>query len=135
LKTSSERALEEIQAKVQGDCYRLEFLIRMAFSTLVDADYLDTEAHFSPETARLRQRTYRLEELWNAFQRDQEALLQGASPSPVNEVRREVYQACLQAAELPSGPFPAYRPYRRGQDPERPGLRPQTRAVYTASSG
>jgi CRISPR-associated endonuclease/helicase Cas3 len=99
------RALEEIQAKVQGDCYRLEFLIRMAFSTLVDADYLDTEAHFSPETARLRQRTYRLEELWNAFQRDQEALLQGASPSPVNEVRREVYQACLQAAELPPGLF------------------------------
>ncbi|WP_448567146.1 CRISPR-associated endonuclease Cas3'' [Thermus sp.] len=99
------RALEEIQAKVQGDPYRLEFLIRMAFSTLVDADYLDTEAHFSPETARLRQRTYRLEELWNAFQRDQEALLQGASPSPVNEVRREVYQACLQAAELPPGLF------------------------------
>jgi len=100
-----QKALEELQAKVQGDPYRLEFLIRMAFSTLVDADYLDTEAHFSPETARLRQRTYRLEELWNAFQRDQEALLQGASPSPVNEVRREVYQACLQAAELPPGLF------------------------------
>jgi len=100
-----QKALEELQAKVQGDSRRLEFLIRMAFSTLVDADYLDTEAHFSPETTRLRQRTYRLEELWNAFRRDQETLLQRANPSPVNQVRREVYEACLRAAELPPGLF------------------------------
>jgi len=104
-----QKALEELQAKVQGDCrtrrLKLEFLIRMAFSTLVDADYLDTEAHFSPETAHLRQRTYRLEELWNAFRRDQETLLQRASPSPVNQVRREVYEACLRAAKLPPGLF------------------------------
>ncbi len=98
-------ALQEVYAKAEKDPLQLEFLIRMAFSALVDADYLDTQAHFDPHTVNLRQGTHSLEELWAKFQRDQEALLQSAPPSTVNSVRREVYEACLQAAELPPGLF------------------------------
>ncbi len=98
-------ALQEVHSKTAGDPLRLEFLIRMAFSALVDADYLDTESHFDPHTARLRWGSYSIAALWARFQRNQEALLQSARPSRVNAVRREVYEACLQAAELPPGLF------------------------------
>ena len=98
-------ALKEVRSKTAGDPLRLDFLVRMAFSALVDADYLDTEAHFDPSVARLRQEGYSLEKLWARFHRDQEALLQRVRPSLVNSVRREVYEACLQAAELSPGLF------------------------------
>ncbi|WP_460420197.1 CRISPR-associated endonuclease Cas3'', partial [Thermus brockianus] len=101
-------ALEEVKTKVAGHeatSLRLDLLIRMAFSALVDADYLDTEAHFDPHLASLRQGQPTLESLWQRLQRAQEALLQTAPKSPVNRVRSEVYEACLKAAELPPGLF------------------------------
>lgn len=89
---------------------RREFFIRMLFSTLVDADYLDTEKHFARERAALRNGWLSLEELWRRLQESQVALLErvqneGKANTPVNRARWEVYQACLQAASKPPGIF------------------------------
>ena len=87
-----------------------EMFIRFLFSCLVDADGLDTERHFSPETAALRG-TLTLAEVgteWlEALKWSQKALQTEAKKTGtrVNEVRREVYHASLDAAELSPGLF------------------------------
>ena len=82
-----------------------EFYFRMLFSTLVDADFLDTEAHFTPEKSALRSGTPDLAALWGCLDASQQALLDKAEPTPVNDLRREIYFACLKAAEEPPGFF------------------------------
>lgn len=98
-------AFQEVGTKAKAGGTALELLVRMAFSALVDADYLDTEAHFQPQVAQRRGQAPSLGELWDRLQRAQEELLSRAEDTPVNRVRLEVYQACLKAAELPPGLF------------------------------
>ncbi len=74
------------------------FYLRMLFSCLVDADYLDTEAHFDPQRAQARRSTPSLQTIWNLFQQDQQRLLASAPDTPVNRVRQQVYHECLQKA-------------------------------------
>lgn len=81
-----------------------EFFVRMLFSTLVDADFLDTERHFNTEKADKRGNTTTLAELWNRFTSNQQRLT-GKKTDRVNRVRHEVYDACVSAAALPQGFF------------------------------
>jgi CRISPR-associated endonuclease/helicase Cas3 len=81
-----------------------EFFLRMAFSALVDADHLDTERHFSPERAEHRRGAPVLSVLADRLKRAQ-AGLSGHHDDPVNNVRDEVYRACLDAASLAPGFF------------------------------
>ena len=85
-------------ARSRGD---VEFLLRMLFSALVDADFLDTERHFSSEVARLRGGGPSLDEAWARFEKNQARL--PANGSRVNQVRSEVYKACVEAAHQPQG--------------------------------
>jgi len=86
--------------------HRAEMWLRMVFSALVDADYLDTEAHFNPQQAEQRVPSVTLTELWQRFSRRHEENVQtGVSAGAVNKVRAEVYEACLAAAEKPTGIF------------------------------
>lgn len=87
------------------DPFQMEFFLRMVFSALVDADFLDTETHFDPDVSRLRGTELTPTDLWSVLEVDQERLISGACPTPVNAVRQEVYEACLRAAELPGGIF------------------------------
>lgn len=82
-----------------------ELLLRMVFSALVDADFLDTEEHFDPERAERRGTDLRPERLWEVLERDQEIVISKAEPTQVNGVRGEVYRECLRAADLPQGVF------------------------------
>lgn len=82
-----------------------ELLVRMVFSALVDADFLDTETHFDPEASDLRGAEAEPGGLWNVLETDQEHLISEAPSTPVNELREEVYRHCLEAAELPQGVF------------------------------
>ena len=81
-----------------------ELWLRMVFSALVDADFLDTEGHFNPGQASMREPERDIRKLRERFQlRHQEYLRRAAGP--VDEVRSEIYQACLEAAEHAPGLF------------------------------
>ncbi len=84
---------------------RTEMALRFLFSTLIDADRLDTEAHFDPATAAQRKGYPSLADMWQLLREDQEVLIASAPPTKVNRVRREVYEACLSAAEQEPGFF------------------------------
>ena len=76
----------------------------MTFSALVDADFLDTEHHFEPEQGAQRGQGATLDELWERFEMAQETLI-GQKQGQLNEIRREIYHACLQAADNRPGMF------------------------------
>jgi CRISPR-associated endonuclease/helicase Cas3 len=82
-----------------------ELFLRMVFSALVDADCLDTEAHFNPDKAGAREDAPELPALWAELEAAQGALLADAPDTAVNRVRREVYEACLTAAGQAPGFF------------------------------
>lgn len=88
-----------------GDTLQAELFLRMVFSALVDADFLDTEEHFEPGISGLRGAEHSPEALWPALERDQSRIVSEAEATPVNEVRRDVYEACLRAAGSAQGVF------------------------------
>lgn len=90
-----------LRLRATTEATRRELAIRMILSALVDADYLDTERHFDPEQAALRGRGPSLQALWEKLEAAQREILDDSTP--VNRVRKEVYEACLQAASRPPG--------------------------------
>lgn len=87
--------------------HRRELFIRMLLSALADADYLDTERHFDEKRAERRSGFTSIPALWTELERNQNELLERAArkPSTVNNVRREVYDACLSKATGQPGFF------------------------------
>jgi CRISPR-associated endonuclease/helicase Cas3 len=79
----------------------LEFYLRMLFSCLVDADFLDTERHFNPELAEQREVTTNIASLIEQFLEFHSAIPK--TPSAVNDIRRQVYEYCLDAAGKDQG--------------------------------
>ncbi len=84
--------------------FEVELFIRFLFSALVDADFLDTEAHYANAASPDRGGYPSLDDLWEWFQEKQQALT-GHKADLVNRVRHEVYEFCLQAAQLSQGVF------------------------------
>lgn len=79
--------------------------VRMLFSCLVDADFLDTEAFLSPDKATARGRYPTLAQLQTCLQAHMQQLCQAAPPSPVNRLRAQIYEQCVQAASRDKGIF------------------------------
>ena len=88
---------------VLRDPLAAELFLRLLFSALVDADYLDTEAHFAA-TAPGRGSEATIAQLWAVLERAQ-AAFSGRRHDDVERARHAIYQACLQAAERPPGLF------------------------------
>lgn len=94
-----------------GDALEMDVLIRMLFSAMVDADGLDTEAHWNRSHSATREEPFpSLSTLLERFDANQRAFsaqvtASNAAESAVNQVRREIYQACVDAAALPPGFF------------------------------
>ena len=81
----------------------LEMGTRLAFSALVDADHLDTAAHFEGlEAPRLRAPAD-MRALLARFEAGRDTLLAARTRSPVDDVRAEVYAAAVVAASGPPG--------------------------------
>lgn len=89
---------------VEHDPLAAEFFLRFAYSALVDADSLDTEAHALGGKPSERGGSATLEELWVRYE-DFVAGQPSAPGTTVNRVRREVLEACLLAATEPAGVF------------------------------
>ena len=83
----------------------VDLFLRMLFSALVDADFMDTEHHFNSDRAANRRRSYDLSALSQRFREDQEKKFSRCDPTPVNQIRAEIYQACLSAASWDPGIF------------------------------
>jgi CRISPR-associated endonuclease/helicase Cas3 len=83
--------------------HRREFWVRMLFSCLVDADFLDTEDHFQPHR-KLERQAMSIDQLIADFPAGRERFLEqqrleGKIPSAkVQRVRDEVFKACLERA-------------------------------------
>lgn len=85
--------------------YALGFFLRMAFSALVDADWLDTEDFISPARAALRraQPQPTIAELRDCL--DTHLARFGSPSTPVQQARADVLAACRHAAHQPPGLF------------------------------
>jgi|LSQX01.3.fsa_nt_gb CRISPR-associated endonuclease/helicase Cas3 len=110
------RTSGEIKIPSMNELQR-ELFIRMLFSVLIDSDRLDTELHFYPERTKLRNKKPIIAELARSFHNDQEKLLERSKykKSVVNEVRRNVYRSCLDAARKPRGWFRLTAPTGAGK--------------------
>lgn len=84
---------------------RLELWIRMVFSTLCDADFLDTERFYDAERAALRGNPRSIQDLAQRLASYMDALEREAPPTEVNRVRAQVREACVFAASQAPGVF------------------------------
>lgn len=89
---------------------RFALWVRLLFSCLVDADFLDTEEFMSPGKAKARGGLMSLEEMESRLVERLESMARdvaarGEADSAVNRQRANVLQACLAKAEESPGVF------------------------------
>lgn len=102
-KIEPNRKISQVLPPWAQDALSVEMLIRMLFSCLVDADFLDTERHFEPARAQKRALSISLQALWHRFEENQHALMNSVEPTLVNRLRCEIYEQCLEAADKEQG--------------------------------
>jgi CRISPR-associated endonuclease/helicase Cas3 len=79
--------------------------IRMLFSCLVDADFLDTEEFMAPEVSQQRGQYPKLATLKSRFDAYISEKSRQAPPSAVNAIRADILSQCRQKAEEAPGVF------------------------------
>ena len=79
--------------------------VRMLFSCLVDADFLDTEAFMDADTAAQRLNTVTPPDLLPRFNAYMEEQFSHAPPTQVNRIRAEVLHQCRDKAQEAPGLF------------------------------
>jgi len=71
------------------------FWLRMLFSCLVDADFLDTEAFMNPNRSQARQSFPSMGKLVPVLNQFLPQFKQQVQPTPVNVLRQEILEVCL----------------------------------------
>jgi CRISPR-associated endonuclease/helicase Cas3 len=110
-----------VYSGLNGKCAAAMLDIRMLFSTLVDADFLETEAHFqgSPDGNPVyREKAIALEpdQALTHLQSYLIGLTAESKASPeVNSIRGDLLESCLKAAALPLGTFTLTAPTGTGK--------------------
>ncbi len=79
--------------------------LRMLFSCVVDADFLDTEHFMSPQQTDYRGGYPALDVLKERFDAHMREVVARAESTPVNIIRKEILSACRAAADLTPGLF------------------------------
>lgn len=85
--------------------FQLQFFVRMLYSCLVDADFLDTEEALNPEKAGWRSQSPPFSKLYKSFFDSLNKILKNADPTNVNFQREIVLRDCLAAAVHKPGLF------------------------------
>ena len=84
------------------DAFQLTFFVRMLFSALVDADFLDTEAFLEPDKAKHRFPGPALEDLQEQLDRKMTAF---TTKGRINLLRAEILNHSINQADLEPGLF------------------------------
>lgn len=84
--------------------FTIGFLIRMLYSCLVDADYLDTEKFMSDGTAN-RESGDEISVLWRRLQRHISDWMGNQDRNTINGRRTEILKACMEGALSTKGLF------------------------------
>ncbi|MCB0264783.1 MAG: CRISPR-associated helicase Cas3' [Calditrichaeota bacterium] len=84
---------------------QLHLWIRMLFSCLVDADFLDTEHFMEPQKSHNRSKYLALDELKNRFNLYMENKEKNASGTDINKKRKQIRHECEEKAKLKPGFF------------------------------
>lgn len=96
------------------DKVAVEMLVRMTYSAVVDADRLDTAAHFRPGT-HIRP-LVGMPELWERYEgRRQEVLAERQRASWLDKLRENVYQEACEAAAGEPGVYRLHLPTGAGK--------------------
>ena len=90
-------------ANIPGGASGFALWVRMLFSCLVDADFLDTEAHFDAGKPAHREGFPTLAQMREAFDAHMAAL--PVAHTPVNTLRADILRQCRAKAALPAGFF------------------------------
>lgn len=90
--------------EIPGGSVGFSLWIRLLFSCLVDADFLDTEAHFDSGKPARREGFPSLNQMLVAFDNHMTAF-NNVKPSPLNSLRAEVLGQCRVKAKLTGGFF------------------------------
>lgn len=87
--------------------FSFSFCIRMLYSCLVDADFLDTEAFMDPDRAKLRPTNISLDVLWGRLEQKVAELDEcgRVNPTVINRQRQKILNRCIQMADSKSGFF------------------------------
>lgn len=91
------------ESRPKGGPEDFHLWVRMLFSCLVDADFLDTENYMDPDKTGSRNGYQEIESLLARFSDHMQRLNAEASASKVNEVRGNVFRQCIERAEEDRG--------------------------------
>jgi len=86
------------ESRPKGDAADLHLWVRMLFSCLVDADFLDTEAYMRSEKSDVRATYSSIDDLLSRFTVNATRLAEKATPTLVNKIRSDVLRQCIQRA-------------------------------------
>ena len=83
----------------------LHLWVRMLFSCLVDADFLDTEQFMTPQNFTLRNQQITLSELKSRYDSFMSQMSANASKTEINKIRAEILSDCRSGASKDPGLF------------------------------
>ena len=85
-------------SRPKGGTANLHLWLRMLFSSLVDADRLDTENYMNPDKANMRASYPNIDNLLLRFTTHMERFAAGAAHTAVNRIRADVLRQCTERA-------------------------------------
>lgn len=95
----------QVRFSISPDSISLSLWIRMLFSCLVDADFLDTEKFMDINRHKMRQDYPSLSTLKENFDAFMEVKISQAKQTEINQCRQEILNQCKEKASLKPGIF------------------------------